>query len=44
MSTGRSTRGHETGDSFSYTFDEPGDFEHFCQPHPWMRARIGVDG
>jgi copper-containing nitrite reductase len=33
----------ETGDSFSYTFEEPGDFEYFCQPHPWMRARVVVE-
>lgn len=31
-----------TGESFSYTFDQPGDFEYYCLPHPWMRARISV--
>lgn len=30
------------GDTFSYTFETPGDFEYFCGPHPWMRARVVV--
>ena len=30
------------GDTFSYTFDAPGEFEYLCTPHPWMRARIVV--
>jgi nitrite reductase (NO-forming) len=30
------------GDTFSYTFDTPGEFEYLCTPHPWMRARIVV--
>lgn len=33
---------HE-GDTWSYTFDEPGEFEYFCAPHPWMRAKIVVE-
>jgi plastocyanin len=32
------------GDTWSYTFDEPGDFEYFCMPHPWMRAKVIVEG
>ncbi len=32
------------GDTWSYTFDEPGEFEYFCQPHPWMRAKVVVEG
>ncbi len=32
------------GDTWSYTFEEPGDFEYLCTPHPWMRARIVVTG
>lgn len=32
------------GESWSYTFDEPGEFEYFCQPHPWMRAKVIVEG
>jgi nitrite reductase (NO-forming) len=32
-----------TGASFSHTFDAPGEFEYFCGPHPWMRAKIIVE-
>lgn len=32
------------GDSWSYTFDEPGEFEYYCLPHPWMRATVIVEG
>jgi nitrite reductase (NO-forming) len=32
----------ETGETFSYTFNEPGEFEYYCTPHPWMRARVSV--
>lgn len=31
-----------TGDSWSYTFTEVGEFEYFCLPHPWMRAKVIV--
>lgn len=31
------------GDSWSFTFDEPGEFEYFCAPHPWMRAKVVVE-
>ena len=30
------------GQSFSFTFDQPGDFDYFCTPHPWMKARISA--
>lgn len=30
------------GDTWSYTFDEPGEFEYLCTPHPWMRAKVIV--
>jgi plastocyanin len=33
-----------TGDSFSYTFDQAGEFEYYCLPHPWMRAKVVVEG
>lgn len=33
----------EQGDTWSYTFDEPGEFEYFCSPHPWMRAKVIVE-
>ena len=32
------------GDTWSYTFAEPGEFEYFCTPHPWMRAKVIVEG
>lgn len=32
------------GDSWSYTFDEPGEFEYSCLPHPWIRAKVIVEG
>jgi nitrite reductase (NO-forming) len=31
------------GDTWSYTFEEIGEFEYFCQPHPWMRAKVIVE-
>lgn len=31
------------GQTFSYTFNAPGDFEYYCGPHPWMRAKIMVE-
>ncbi len=32
-----------TGDTWSYTFDEVGEFEYYCMPHPWMRAKVIVE-
>ena len=31
------------GDTWSYTFTEVGEFEYFCTPHPWMRAKVIVE-
>ncbi len=31
------------GDTWSYTFEEAGEYEYFCQPHPWMRAMVIVE-
>jgi plastocyanin len=31
-----------TGQSFSYTFNQPGDFEYFCEVHPMMRGVVRV--
>lgn len=31
------------GDTWSYTFDTPGEYEYFCSPHPWMRAKVIVE-
>jgi nitrite reductase (NO-forming) len=33
----------DTGASWSYTFDEVGEFEYYCLPHPWMRAKVVVE-
>ncbi len=33
----------KTGDTWSYTFATAGEFEYFCQPHPWMRAKVIVE-
>jgi nitrite reductase (NO-forming) len=30
------------GDTWSYTFEEAGEFEYLCTPHPWMRAKVIV--
>lgn len=32
-----------TGDTFSYTFNQVGQFNYLCTPHPWMKARILVE-
>jgi nitrite reductase (NO-forming) len=31
------------GDTWSYTFQQAGEFEYFCLPHPWMRAKVIVE-
>src|SRR5690606_4177874 len=30
------------GDTFEFTFEEPGEYEYYCLPHPWMRATVIV--
>ena len=30
------------GESWSYTFDEPGEFPYFCTIHPWMEGIVIV--
>jgi len=30
------------GESWSYTFDQVGEYEYSCLPHPWMRAMVVV--
>lgn len=30
------------GETWSHTFEEPGEFEYMCTPHPWMRAKVIV--
>jgi plastocyanin len=32
----------DTGDSFAFTFDEPGTYRYFCSLHPHMQAIIVV--
>jgi plastocyanin len=32
------------GQSATIEFDNPGEFQFFCQPHPWMTATIIVEG
>lgn len=34
----------DPGASWSYTFTEPGEYEYYCLPHPWMRAKVVVEG
>lgn len=31
------------GESWSYTFDEPGTYEYHCTPHPWMTGTVVVE-
>jgi plastocyanin len=30
------------GDTYSFTFEEAGDYEYHCIPHPYMRGRVVV--
>lgn len=30
------------GETWSHTFEEAGEFEYLCTPHPWMRAKVIV--
>ncbi len=30
-------------ETYSHTFDEPGEFDYFCAPHPRMTGRIIVE-
>jgi plastocyanin len=32
------------GESTVLRFDTPGTYDYFCQPHPWMKARLLVRG
>ena len=32
------------GDTFTYTFDTPGEFPYYCLPHPWMTGTVTVTG
>ena len=37
-----SPKGQE-GDTFSYTFDTPGEYLYYCQPHLTMNAKVIVE-
>ena len=32
-----------TGDTYSQTFNQPGQFPYHCEPHPFMRATVIVE-
>lgn len=32
----------ETGDTFTFTFEEAGEYDYYCLPHPWMQGRVIV--
>lgn len=34
----------QEGDTFSFTFTEPGEYPYFCMPHLTMNARVIVEG
>jgi plastocyanin len=34
----------EGGQSVTIVFNNPGEFDYFCTPHPWMKAKITVTG
>ena len=31
------------GESFSYTFTEAGQYDYYCEPHPYMKGTIVVE-
>ncbi len=31
------------GKTFSYTFDEPGEYEYFCAVHLWMKGKVTAE-
>lgn len=33
----------QDGDTFSFTFDEAGEFQYFCKPHLTMNATVTVE-
>jgi plastocyanin len=30
------------GESFSYVFNEPGEYDYYCIPHPYMTGKVTV--
>lgn len=41
--TGQFDENVPAGESFSYTFDEPGTYDYFCSIHPGMNGMIIVE-
>lgn len=39
-----SSGGLASGESFEFTFDEPGEYSYFCTIHPTMEGTITVEG
>lgn len=39
-----SSGGISGGESFEFTFEEPGEYEYFCSIHPTMEGTITVEG
>jgi plastocyanin len=39
---GFSSKALETGDSYSFTFTQPGTYTYFCAIHPFMTGRVTV--
>ncbi len=33
----------EQGDTWSYTFNEPGEYAYYCLPHPFMTAKVIIE-
>jgi nitrite reductase (NO-forming) len=34
----------QPGATWEHTFTVPGEYEYYCLPHPWMRAKVIVEG
>ena len=34
----------DQGETFTFTFTEPGTYPYYCIPHPWMRGTVTVTG
>ena len=32
-----------SGNTFEFTFEEPGEYDYFCMVHPWMVGKVLVD-
>ncbi len=34
----------DRNETFSHTFDEPGQYRYYCEPHPFMKGLVTVRG